>query len=148
MLLLILFIARRQIDYRLIRSPQTIRVVVDILYLSVGNRTDIVRQTTLGTWNLQQAVLKALVGEILIVRRVHHTHPVNNKAVGVHIRGCWSEGHLPYALCIFLHGITTCKLYIDQYFLGIGIVVLERYFAILMTFISWLCKSESGATQK
>ena len=53
-LLRVLLVLRGQIDHRLVRGTQTLRVVVDIVELTVRHVLDVVSQRTFACWNLQQ----------------------------------------------------------------------------------------------
>ena len=133
-LVLILLILRGQIDHSLIRGPQTLGIIVDILQLAVGHIQNVVGQFAFAGRNLQQRVLEALVREVLGILRVHHTHAVDDKAIGIHVRRGRAEGDSPKScLGIARHGVATCKLHVYHDFFGLIVLVLEGYGSVFMT---------------
>ena len=96
----------------IMKVAQTLGIIMDILYASVRHVLDIVRQALLAR-NLQQAVLKAFVGEILRILRIHHTHAIHDKAVRIHIRSSRTYGYCPHSLCVALHLLPPCKLHVE-----------------------------------
>ena len=69
-----------------IGSTQTVRVIVDVLNGAMGHILDVMSQSVFRL-DLQQTVLKALIGEVLWIVGVHNTHAVNHKAIGIHVGG-------------------------------------------------------------
>ena len=131
-LVLVLLVLRGQIDDGLVRGTQTLGVIVDILQLAVGHVLDVVGQSVLAR-NLQQTVLETLVGEVLRVLGIHHADTVDDVAIGVHVRSHRTEGNSPKALFVTLHGITPCKLHVDQHLLGLIVLVVKGYSAVGIT---------------
>ena len=84
------------------------------------------------TRNLQQAVLEALVGEILWIFRVHYTHTVDDEAVRIHVFRNGTKCHRPCTISLACHLLLACKLHVDLHLLGRLILVSKRYLAILM----------------
>ena len=100
----------------------------------MGHVLDVVCQTSRLGRNLQQRVLEALVGEVLRILRIHHAHPVNNEAVGVHVGDSRSEGDFPQAsFCVALHVVTPSKLHVNLNAFSLIILVLEGYGSVVMT---------------
>ena len=77
--------------------------------------------------NLQQAILKAFVGEVLRILRVHHADTIDDEAVGIHVRGSRTKGHCPQSVGATRHVLTSSKLHVDLNVLGVLILVLEGY---------------------
>ena len=95
-LLHISYVVGRKDDDSIIGGTKTLGVIVHILYASMRHILDVVRQGTRLGRNLQQAVLKALVGEILWILRVHHTHAVHDEAVRIHVWSRRTYRHCPH----------------------------------------------------
>ena len=83
--------------------------------------------------NLQQTVLKTLVGEVLRILGIHHTDAIDDEAVGIHVGSSRSEGSCPDTVSIALHSVASGKLYIHQDLLSLWVLVLEGYGSVLMT---------------
>ena len=126
----VLIVLRWQIDHGLVGGTKTLGVVVDIVYLSVGHVLDVVCQTAFLGRNLQEAVLEALIGEILRILRIHHAHTVDDEAIGVHVGGSRTEGYRPVSLIITLHRMATCELHVYQHFLGFVVRIPEGHRAV------------------
>ena len=77
-----------------IGAAQTLRVIMDILHGAMGHILDVVGQSVF-RFDLQQTVLKALVGEVLWVVGVHDAHTVNHEAIGIHVGGSRTQCHGP-----------------------------------------------------
>ena len=131
-LVLLLLVLRWQVDHSLIRGAEALRIIVDILHRAVGHVLDVVSQTARLGRNLQQRVLKAFVGEVLRVLWIHHAHPVDDKAVGVHVWCGRSDGGRPDALCILCHGVAPSKLHVYQHLFRQIVLVLESHRSVLI----------------
>ena len=81
----------------------------------------------------QQTVLKAFIREILRVQRIHNTHPVDNKAIGIHVRSYRTECNCPYSIGITSHWLAPCELNIHLYVLCIVIPILECHRPIIIS---------------
>ena len=127
-LLIVLQIVGRQIDNGIIGAAEALRVVVNILHPSVRHILNVMDTFAVG--NLQQAVLEALIGEILVIEGVHDAHPVNHKTVGIHVGGGWTKGCRPYTVGTMCHQITSGELHIHLDFLCILIPIAECHCTI------------------
>ena len=106
---------------------------MDIIHHTMRHILDIMRQSTLTTGYLQQAVLKALVGEILVALGIHDADAIDDEAVGIHIRSRRTEGSRPEAaLLVVLHRISSCELHIDHDILRLIVFVAESHCAVFV----------------
>ena len=130
-LLGVLGIARGQTDHGLIGGTETLGVIVDIVDVAVGHILDVVGQGAVTGRDLQQTVLKTLVGEILLTGGIHDAHAIDDEAIGIHIGGSRTEGGGPETgLGIALHGVTPGELYINEHLLGLVVAVTEGHRAV------------------
>ena len=107
----------------------------------MGHILDVVCQGTVLGGNLQQTVLETLIGEVLVALRVHHAHTVNNEAVRIHVGGCRTQRDGPQtALRVFLHVVPAGELYIYLNALGLVVLELEGYRAIIVANGGWLTR--------
>ena len=133
LLLWVLLILGGQIDHSLIGGSQTLGVIVDILQLTMRHIENVVGQLAFTGRNLQQTVLKTLVGEVLRILGIHHTDAIDDEAVGIHVGSSRSEGGCPDTVSIALHSVASGKLYIHQDLFGLWVLILEGYGSVLMT---------------
>ena len=125
--ILLLVVCRWQIDDGVVGALEALGIVMDVLHLAMRHFLDVVRQRARLGRNLQEAVLEALVGEILRTERIHHADPIDHKAVGVHVGGSRAECRSPNPVGIFLHGVSACELHIHLHLLGVGVFITEGY---------------------
>ena len=134
-LLVVAHIVGGQIHHCMVGSTNGLRIVVDILHPAVCHIGNIMRQRNFlvaGRY-LQQAVFETFVGEILRILRIHHANPIDNKAVGIHVRSCRAESHRPQTISATCHILTSGKLYVDHHVLGCFILVLKGYRPVSIT---------------
>ena len=104
---------------------------MDIVDTAVGHVLDVMCQCRIAGRDLQQTVLKALVGEILLTGRIHDADAIDDETVGIHVGGGRTEGDGPETgLCISLHRVTTSELHIDEHLLGLVVTVAEGHRAV------------------
>ena len=145
-LITILHIARRQIDNGIVRTTQTLGVVVNVLHASMRNGTDVVRQRAVGALHLQQAVLEAFIRKILRVLRIHDADAIDDVTIGIHVRSHRTKCYCPQACSgIAGHLLATGELYIDCHLTGRVVLVLESNHAILRY---WLCVCTQCGTKE
>ena len=100
---------------------------------------DVVCQRTRLGGDVQQTVLEALVGEVLVALGIHHAHAVNHETIGVHVGGSRTQGNGPQArLGVFLHVVPAGELYIYLNALCFVVLELEGYCAIIVENGGWL----------
>ena len=96
-----------------------------ILHTAVGHILDVM--DTLTVADLQQTVLKALVGEIELVSGVHDTHAIDHETIGIHVGRSWSEGSCPNTVGTLRHRFAAGKLDIHLYVFRMVIPITEGY---------------------
>ena len=107
---------------------------MDIVDAAVGHVLDVMGQGCITGRDLQQTVLKTLVGEILLTGRIHDADTIDDETVGIHVGGGRTEGDGPETgLGIALHRFTTSELHIDEYLLGLVVTVTEGHRAVGIT---------------
>ena len=139
-------VAGWQVDDGMVGGSQTLGVVADIFDAAVGHVEDVMRQCAVLRGNLQQAVLEALVREVLRVLRIHHAHAVNDVAVGIHVRGGRPEGHRPCAVGTTGHLLAASKLHVHQHSLGSVVLVTERHGPVIVRL--WLRRGSERTGQQ
>ena len=138
-------IGRGQIYNGVVGSAKALGVIVDILNTTMRYVQDVVGQSTCLRLHFQQAILKALIGEVLGILRIHHADAVNDIAVGIHVGGNRTESHRPQTVGTTCHLFTAGKLHIDKYGLGRIVLVLERHCSVIIC--SGLCHAHHLGTQ-
>ena len=107
----------------------------------MGHILDVVCQGTVLGGNLQQTVLEALIGEVLVALGIHHAHAVNDEAVRIHVGSSRTQRDGPQtALCVFLHVVSAGELYIYLNAFGLVVLELEGYRAIIVANSGWLTR--------
>ena len=116
---------------------------MDILDAAVWHVKDVMRQRPLFRRDLQEAVLEALVGEVLRILGIHHTHAIHDETIGIHVGGSRTEGNAPNSCSITLHLFPSGKLNIHHDGLGRVVLVVEGHGAVVVTL--GLCTRRCGA---
>ena len=139
----VLPIGSRQIDQRMVRSTQALRVVAHILHTSVRHVSDVMNQSSLAVWNFQQTVLESFIRKIQLALWVHDAHTIYHKAIRIHVGSSRTERHAPHtSVGIAFHLLSSRKLNINQHLLCIVVLVLKRHRTIIVADGRWLlCKS-------
>ena len=127
LLVLVRIILRRKIDDGVVHTFQAVRIVVNILHQTMRHLLDVMSQRARLGRDFQEAVLKALIGEILRTERVHHAHAIHHKTIRVHVGSSRSECGCPHTIRTFRHGVSASKLHIHLHILGIGVLILESH---------------------
>ena len=105
---------------------------MNILDTSERHSSNVVRQCAV-TGNFQQAVLKALIREVLRILGIHHAQTVNDETIRIHVLSHRTERCCPRAISLTCHRLSSGKLHVDLYLLGRLILVLERHCPISIT---------------
>ena len=105
--------------------------VVDIVYLSVGNRPQFVVKRFLAP-DVHKRILEAFVREPLCTLRVHHSDAVHFEAVWIHVRCDGSYGDAPYAVLSLDHVGLRGELRVELHALCVRGQIIERYGVVLV----------------
>ena len=97
----------------------------------MGHIADVVRQRAVAR-DFKQAVLETLVGEILRILRIHHTHAIDDEAVGIHVLSNRAKRHRPCSISLACHVFLACKLHVNLHLLCLLVLVSERHLTIRM----------------
>ena len=139
----------------MVGSLQALRIIIDILHRSVHHFLLIMHKRPFLAGYLKQTVLESLVGEILVTQRVHDTDAIDDKAIGIHVRGSRSERSGPKSALRILqfHGFASGELYVHLHFFSVFVLIVERHCPIVIKYrrgLQWfcLCLHHTCATQE
>ena len=148
LLLQVLHVTRRQIDNGLIGTAKAFGVIMHVFQTAMWYLSDVVRQGAVLRGYLQQAVLKALVREILRVLRIHDAGAVHNKAIRIHVGSDRSEGDSPLTVGTALHFLASGELHIYQHILSRVVPVGESHRPVIVrTRLCACCRSAAQGGQ-